>query len=432
MSGGEFLKIAATGDSFIATKLSTFKENGFIKILEVIRSADVRFTNLEVLINDFKGFPAVQSGGTYAGNYSYIADELKWMGFNIVSRANNHAMDYRELGLVETTKNLNRVGIVHAGVGLNLGEARSPAYLETSKGRVALISAASTFPVEARAGEKRPDMQGRPGLNPLRFKVTYEITEEVFSGIMKIASKMGYKLRKDQESIRIFGMTFKRSDKFKIEYELNRRDEEGNLKAIRDAARMADYVIFSLHAHERYGSIEIPAPFIEEIAKKSIDAGADLFIGHGPHVLRGIEIYRGKPIFYSLGNFIFQNDLIRKQPADLYERYNLDWNATPADLYDAREKGRPGSSITGFKWFTEKEDYWETILAYLSVDGDEPVEIKLYPIELGFRRNRANRGKPILVEGERAAKILGKVEKLSERYGTKIRVEKNIGIVELK
>lgn len=427
----EKLTLTLTGDSFIATRMSTYKEPEFLKLIEIIRSAHVRFTNLEVLINDFKGYPAAQSGGTYAATESHIADELKWMGFNIVSRANNHAMDYKVEGMIETTRNLNRVGIVHAGVGMNLGEARSPAYLETSWGRIALISATSTFPREARAGASRPDLQGRPGVNPLRYNVKYTIPKEAFETLIKIAKLLGYKPKEDLDTIRLFGNKFIKGDEVKIEFEINKKDEEGNLKAIKDARKMADFVIFSLHCHERYLNPEKPAPFIEEFARKCIDAGADLFVGHGPHILRGIEIYKGKPIFYSLGNFIFQNDLIKKQPADLYERYKLDWNATPSELYDAREKGIPELINMGFKWFTAKPEYWETILVHCTFNENKFEEIKLYPVDLGFQKPRPNRGRPLLAKKEKALRILKNIKKLSKPYGTKIKIEEETGRVKL-
>ncbi len=427
------LVLTATGDSFIATRISIYSEPEFLGLVEVIRRGHARFTNLEVLINDFKGIPAAQSGGTYAATDSYIADELKWIGFNIVSRANNHAMDYGVEGMLETTKNLDRVGIVHAGVGMNLGEARSPAYLETPVGRIALVSATSTFPPEARAGEVRPDLQGRPGVNPLRYSVIYTVPKEVFEVLVKIAKIHGFKVKKDAKKLRLFRTSFKLGDELKVEFKVNKRDEEGNLKAIKDARRMADYVIFSLHAHESYLSNERPAPFIEEFARKCIDAGADIFIGHGPHVLRGIEIYKNKPIFYSLGNFIFQNDLIRKQPSDIYERYKLDWKATPADLYDAREKGLPEYVEMGFKWFTQDQIYWQTVVAYCLIDEGGVKEIKLYPVDLGLERKRQHRGRPLLAKGKKARKIIEKIKKLSKTYGTKVKFEdkEEIGIVKL-
>ena len=74
------------------------------------------------------------------------------------------------------------------------------------------------------------------------------------------------------------------------------------------------------------------------IHKKCIDAGATTYIIHGPHQLRGIDIYKGRPIFYSLGNFIFQNETIDPMPADYYEKYGLPDTALASDLYDARFK----------------------------------------------------------------------------------------------
>jgi hypothetical protein len=65
-------------------------------------------------------------------------------------------------------------------------------------------------------------------------------------------------------------------------------------------------------------------------------AGSNLFVGHGPHVLRGIEIYKGKPIFCSLANFIFENETVRFQPQENYDQFKLPLTATPADFYDAR------------------------------------------------------------------------------------------------
>ena len=76
--------------------------------------------------------------------------------------------------------------------------------------------------------------------------------------------------------------------------------------------------------------------FHETVSHACIDAGADLFLGHGPHLLRGIEIYDGAPIFYSLGNFMMQNETVTRLPTELYERYDLDSDATPADLFDTR------------------------------------------------------------------------------------------------
>src|SRR6202000_3250242 len=88
----------------------------------------------------------------------------------------------------------------------------------------------------------------------------------------------------------------------------NGKDIAGMVRWVKEARGLADVVMVSLHAHEQMPeSKELPAEFIPTFARAMIDAGADLVAGHGPHLMRGMEVYQGKPIFYSLGNFIGQN-----------------------------------------------------------------------------------------------------------------------------
>src|SRR5215211_6973511 len=89
----------------------------------------------------------------------------------------------------------------------------------------------------------------------------------------------------------------------------NEEDVAEVAAVVRNAAALSDYVIISIHAHEGGGGTA-PAEFVTNFAHAMIDAGAAVFVGHGPHYLRGIEVYRGKPIFYSLGDFIFQNETL--------------------------------------------------------------------------------------------------------------------------
>ncbi|CAH8247897.1 CapA family protein [Paenibacillus melissococcoides] len=80
----------------------------------------------------------------------------------------------------------------------------------------------------------------------------------------------------------------------------------------------------SIHAHQPQGrSFERPAGFVVEFARLCIDEGAHAVVGHGPHIVRGIKVYKDRPIFYSLGNFIFQNDSFLREPADFFQKYGL-------------------------------------------------------------------------------------------------------------
>jgi poly-gamma-glutamate synthesis protein (capsule biosynthesis protein) len=195
------------------------------------------------------------------------------------------------------------------------------------------------------------------------------------------------------------------------------------LAQLRDARRQANWVICSLHSHEqRAGEPERPLPFQRGFAHVAVEAGADAVVCHGPHVLRGVELYRGRPIFHGLGNFIFQNETVGCQPADFYEAYGLGAEATVADAFDARNAG-PAS-------FTRDPAYWESVAAWWRYESDRLVEVKLYPIVLGCGLPRAGRGRPMLAKGEQAERIIGRVAELSREFGTKIRLVDGIGVVE--
>ena len=106
----------------------------------------------------------------------------------------------------------------------------------------------------------------------------------------------------------------------------------------------------------------MPAEFIRAFAREMIDAGADLVAGHGPHLLRGLELYKGKPIFYSLGNFIGQNELVAKIPADGYERFRAAPDLKPGQVYQKRTQGDEAG-------FPADRRYWELIVPTLRYEG---------------------------------------------------------------
>src|SRR6266566_2015375 len=168
--------MALTGDSLITMKLSVHTDPPFVKMIDLIRGADAAFTNLEMLFHDYEPYPSTQSGGTYMRADPAIIRELVWAGFDMVARANNHTNDYGVDGARLTTKYVAEAGLVQAGVGDSLREAREARFLDTDKGRVALISTASTFPDPSRAGVSWGDTRARPGLNPLRFTTTSVLT----------------------------------------------------------------------------------------------------------------------------------------------------------------------------------------------------------------------------------------------------------------
>jgi poly-gamma-glutamate synthesis protein (capsule biosynthesis protein) len=150
-----------TGDALITLKQSVHSEPSFMKLVEVIRNADVGITNLEMLLHNYDEdcYPAAECGGTYTRAPPEILDDLIWMGFDIYGIANNHSLDYMYGGLFSTIHWLDQYGLIHAGTGNDLAEARKPAYFDTDKGRIGFISAASSFANFGRAGDARRDMK---------------------------------------------------------------------------------------------------------------------------------------------------------------------------------------------------------------------------------------------------------------------------------
>ena len=192
---------------------------------------------------------------------------------------------------------------------------------------------------------------GRPGLNPLRFETVYHVTQEYYDQVAGLAAltkvnasmensvKNGYK-NPPPEGTFLFGKyKFKLDETNWIESIPNETDMARIEGEIREAGKQADVVLVSIHAHETdAGDTKVPAMFLETFARRCVDAGADVIIGHGPHELRGIEIYKGKPIFYSLGNFLFETETVDLQPYDAYlnKKLPVDGLGTAVDGQDAR------------------------------------------------------------------------------------------------
>src|SRR6185503_16430238 len=126
---GSALRLALLGDAIITRRLSPYREPEFLRMIELVRGADAAFANLEMLFHDYEPYPMNESGGTYMRAEPALVKELVWAGFDMVSRANNHAGDYGALGMNLTTKYVAAAGLVQAGVGQSLSEAREAKFL---------------------------------------------------------------------------------------------------------------------------------------------------------------------------------------------------------------------------------------------------------------------------------------------------------------
>lgn len=397
---GNNISILLAGDAIITQPWSQIKEKEFLHLINKIQEPDVSIVNLEMLINDFEGYPQFDSGGTYLSSRSIIANELKWAGFDMVAHANNHTFDYGSEGVIKNLQNVKQAGLILAGSGNDLQSARSPAYFHSPAGTVALISAAQLFYDYMRAGPSRHDFRGRPGLNPLRM-----------SKNIKIPSRF-----KAYESSKVFvAITKLLKIIWTPVYIIDTKDLEGNLNAIREAKSKADIVVMSVHAH-------FQGDWLEELSHKAIDSGVDIFFAQCPHEVRGIEIYKDKPIFYGLGDFVFQNEQVEFFPAEFYERLGLDENATPKDATNVAHKEQ--FSI---------QKIWEGVVGTIYFEEGKVSKIQLIPIDLGFGQPLPIRGRPKYANNELGKKIISDIIKLSDKYGTKINYSEseNIGIIKI-
>ena len=424
------ISIALTGDSIITQKLSVYTEPSFTKMIELIRGADVAFTNLEMLFHDYEPYPMTQSGGTYMRADPALAREIAWAGFDMVGRANNHANDYGVEGIRLTTKYTAEAGLVQAGVGESLEEAREPRYFDSAKGRVALISVASTFPDPTRAGRSFGVTRARPGLNPLRFTTTSVVTRPQFDALRSALIAAG-EIRAPQQpaagqeapnQMTALGRRFVVGEKQEVRTEPLKEDLDEIAANVKNASRQADYTIVTVHTHEGGADRFAPPEFLLTFARAMVDAGADMVTGTGPHLLRGIEIYKGKPILYCLGDFMFQNETVLRMPPENYEPLGLGHDAGVADFNDRRyDMDRTG--------FPADEYIWESVVAMPRFVGKTLTELKLYPITLGYRQSRIVRGRPKFADLELSRKIIADLTRLSTPFGTKVEFRDGIGIV---
>ena len=424
-AGGD-ISMALAGDAIITQSMSAFGEPAFTELVDIIRGATVSVANLEMLFHRYGPdiIPASESGGAYMAADPELAKDLAWMGFDMVARANNHSYDYSIGGQEATTEAVAAAGLAQAGVGDNLALARAPAYRETPGGRVALISLSSSFSSQSRAGPQRKDLRGRPGLNPLGHTTEYVVSREDLAHLQRVAGDLGVaRGGASAERISFFGQSFRVGDALGVVTHPDPKDLKEIVAEVGNARRSADWVIVTSHTHERGASRFEPPQFQIEFAHAVIDAGADVYFAHGPHVLRGVEIYKGKPIFYSLGNFIFQNETLDFQPGDNYEGWDLPPDALVADFHDRRAE-------QGNDWSKDVPN-WQAVVAHPVFEDGRLSEVTLYPISLGYGLPRPQIGRPTLADPALAQAIVERMRELSEPFGTRIDFVDGVGRVRI-
>jgi poly-gamma-glutamate synthesis protein (capsule biosynthesis protein) len=434
MSTADGFTLAAVGDCIISRPISQYgeRDKAVAGVLKLLEESDATYGNLETTILDvrnFRGYPYSWDGDWTLASDPAVARDLAAMGFDLFSRANNHVMDWGIEGMRETGKWLDQNGLVHAGAGENEGIARSPQYFESGKGRIAIVSMASTFRPTTNALSPRGASPGRPGISGLTVKKITVVPKNVMSDLMDVRHALFGKASENElpGKVTLFDNEFEVGEKFAYRYEMNSADLAAILKGIRQGKQNADFLLATIHSHESLNAdpAQLPADFLRSLSHQAIDAGADAFFTTGIHHLGPIEIYKGRPIFYGLGNF-FWSDIQEPLPEDLYRKNNDSLarafkypdKTTDADLTELLNAGSFANDVT-----------FQTIVAQSRFDHGALSEIRLYPVDLGYGRILTESGIPRLASPEVAAEILDRLRKLSEPYGTKILMENGVGII---
>ena len=373
--------IALTGQSMIRSDIRATAPAA-VPVIQGLLKGDVVFTNLEAAVAE-KG-ERVHEGRGFLTPPEAL-DALTTFGFNLLALSDNHAFDLKATGIQNTIMEADRRKIVHAGTGNNLAEAAAPGYLHTPKGTIALIASASGLITPG--GSATAD---RPGVNELRIEAGNQENEAT-------ADLPGAS-----------GNTPNQADSRRI------------LESIRDARRHADLVIVYQHNHV-FGNHSFATIFTEGMQERlapndwlkkwthaEVDAGADIIVMHGAPLLHGVEIYHGRPIFYDLGNFIY--------------------NVPPTLTY------------------IDEPMNWESVVAYVQFQGKDLRSISFQPIALNnvgegqpdihneYVNNQFldTRGLPSPVTGARARYILQRLAEASRAFGTKVEIKGDMAEIRLK
>jgi len=267
------ITLAAVGDVLVDRDKP---ESIFSLVGPTIRQADIAFCQSETAYSD-KG--SMGSSGPRGANAHDVRNypAIPSAGFGVVSMASNHTGDWGRDALLDCIARLRRDGIASIGAGADIDEAREPAIVERNGTRIAFLAYCSVAPKSYYAAP------GKAGVAPMRAITHYEPLED------------------DQPGTPCEIMTYP-----------HQADLEDLLADIRKARRKADIVAVSLHWGVHFVRALI-ADYQPVVAHAAVDAGADIILGHHPHILKGVEIYKGKVILYSMGNFAFD---IRPRPLD--------------------------------------------------------------------------------------------------------------------
>lgn len=401
---------------------------GAAAIAAEMKTADVRITNLETTVTEYECYASSFSGGTPMTAAPERLEDVKMFGIQACGCANNHSMDFSFNGLLSTMRHLDAAGLKRAGIGASLTEASAPATIETPAGKVAYIAQTAVYSGNdsGRAGDSHDGIPPRPGVNGMRHIDESLVTTEQMAYIRALAEEtlvnaeedldraFGYDPGEDPAIFRYGDARFRVAEKAGKFSRCNSKDMERTERNIREAKKTHDYVVTSLHSHQFRARLEHEVDYyVAEFAHRCIDAGADAVIGTGNHLLKGIEIYKGKPIFYCLGNFLFHPEYVKRISADVVEKLGFPQELSGEEVVRRRKARATGAMETNPIFYLSMVPFW-------TMEDGRLTEIKLLPVELGIREPAGLRGFPSPVEPEA---IFEHLQMCCEEYGTKLAID---------
>ena len=419
------LTIVAAGDTVISRPIArSDHDEAFDAMVGVVRGASVAITNLEM--NLLGSAAARTARGTAAPRWVFgsaaEAAELRRLGFDVVGQANNHATDYGPEGMLETRAILVDSGLIPAGSGRDLAEASAPVVVGSGARKIAVLAVAISSRPESIATPARGIINGRPGINPLRYAADVTVDGPTYETLRRSAPALQGGDRPASDQFTLFGTAIKKGEQTSVNLVPDARDIAAILTQVGRARETAEVVVLSVHSHEPSNGSDQPAEFFRSLARQAIDAGAALVVGHGPHRLRGVEVYKGGAILYSVGNFLFQLEEGQPPATDPYD--------AGMDMYSLAT-GIPGGRAAG-PFGAASEEWWEGAVAVATFEAGGLRSLQVHPVDLGWDLPADRRGVPRKPVASRAVSILERLARLSQPYNTTIRIENGVATVDLE
>lgn len=399
------------------------------KLQKILREADTTVGNMEFYLVDRRNWP-------YGHDNNWAPKELAKgmadLGFDLLGPGEAQG---GEEGMKSSIKYLDEVGIQVAGYGPNLSTARMPAFQHTPKGTVGLITAYPGYPTIPRSeiATNRNGNSGKEtwGMNPLRLTQWHIVPPDTIAqlktwrdAIVARRTEPGLSrpidVPRDQpDRVQVFDTNFMAGQKIgEFHWEINPTDLESQVLAVRNAKEYGDFVIFGMHVHQNrfafqaYSQENYATDFEIELTHKLVDNGMDLYAGSGVHTMKGIDIYKGRPIFYNPGNFAVA-------------RFGSDDSPVNGSGMTDIEAGEIGND-----WLQGDANLMAYIALVKYQDG-KLAEIRVYPVDLGVGKKWpvSRMSIPQTPDPALAKRILELVQEYSKPYGTKMVIENGVGII---